>query len=123
MLKQSAAILLLGAGFAGAAISADLAYPVSDETGTAYRAAEYALRAGKLVRVDHADGAPAVAPATPASEWLLVAGDTGWELKPHAYDISQGRLVHADEFAHDTPRPSLAGETTSAPQDSPYAGG
>lgn len=125
MSKRSSALLaLLAASFIGSGAAAEFAYPVANETGSAYRGAEYILQGGKLVRVDEAAAAAPVYGAFPAdSDWEYVGGDSGWKLKQHEYGFSKGGVIHADAFRHETPRPKIAGDSPDPFSAALYAGG
>ena len=98
-LKSTFAALL--ASIAGVVGAADVFHPSNDETGTANHVVRGKLTlaereaADRLVR-SHAD-----------NQWVFSAEEAGWSLRPHGYAIEQGRLVHADPFSHDTPKPRL----------------
>lgn len=52
-----------------------------------------------------------------ADGWQDVGGERGWALIPHRTDLVDGRLMHADKFDHNAPKPSLsksAEETSQA---------
>ena len=120
--KSSALLALLAASFIGSASAAEFAYPVANETGSAYRGAEYIFQGGKLVRVDEAAAVAPVDGAVPDTAWEYVGGDSGWQLKQHAYDFVKGGLVHADAFRHDTARPKIAGDSPDPFSASLYTG-
>lgn len=101
--KSSATLLVLALGFGASAFASDFAYPVANETGTAYRNPEYALRNGALVRVDDlsAPSASAQANNTPAPGAFTYRGDgIGWEVTSHDFVLSGSRLAHSDKCDH-----------------------
>lgn len=101
-IKSSAALITLALGFAVNAFASDLAYPVANESGTAYRTAEYAVRDGGLVRVDDLNTAAPAASTQRAPEGKFTyRGDgTGWEVAPHKLVFTGGHLMHSNECDH-----------------------
>ncbi|OZA87183.1 MAG: hypothetical protein B7X65_13415 [Polaromonas sp. 39-63-25] len=45
---------------------------------------------------------------TTAEGGTLVGGEAGYMPPQHSYAFQDGRLVHTDSIAHNTPKPSLA---------------
>ena len=64
-------------------------HPTQDETGAIYH-----IVPSKTSK----ESATRQAPKDPA--WELRGGESGWELKQHAYAVKGGRVVHADSFDH-----------------------
>ena len=125
MLKTSAAaFLILGSALGATALAADFAQSAPNETGTIYRNPEYIVVEGRLARIDDLNASDAAASgAASNSDWSFVGGETGWQLKRHAYAWSGGRFVHADSFRHDTPRPKLAEDVWANPDERYRSGG
>lgn len=125
MLKRSAAaFLIFGSAFGATAFASDFARSAPNETGTIYRNPEYIVVEGRLARVDDLNASDAAARgAASNSNWSYVDGETGWQLKQHAYAWSGGRFVDADSLRHDAPRPKLAVDTWANPDDRYRSGG
>ena len=115
MLKKSlvTAVGLVTLMSAGLSIAADSAHAANNESGSVYHGAEYGKVNGKLARVDawNTQGSTGNAP-TADDGWEYSAGDAGWQLRQHRYDLVGGRLVHTDSIPHDTPRPKFATDET-----------
>lgn len=108
--------LLLAASSANLALAAhagDTFHPADNEAGSINHVVP-----GKLTRAERLalDRAPAV-----SSEWVFRGGDTGYELRQHAYALSKGRIVHADDIPHDTKRPRFDASEAAA-LDRTYGG-
>jgi hypothetical protein len=101
--KSSATLLVLALGFGASALASEFAYPVANETGTAYRNPEYALRDGALVRVDDLSAPPASSQAgdAPIARAFTYRGDgIGWEVTSHDFALSGSHLAHSDKCDH-----------------------
>jgi hypothetical protein len=101
--KSSATLLVLALGFGASAFASGFAYPVANETGTAYRNPEYALRNGALVRVDDLSAPSAATQAgdAPMPGAFTYRGDgIGWEVIPHDFALSGSHLAHSDKCDH-----------------------
>lgn len=46
-------------------------------------------------------------PVSADGQYRYVGGDVGWAPVPHGIALQGGTSVHADNFPHNTPRPSL----------------
>ena len=100
-IKSSAALITLALGFTVSAFASDLAYPLANESGTAYRTAEYVVRGGSLVRVDELNAAGSASTQADDQGAFVYRGDgTGWEVAEHKLVFTGGRLVHSNECDH-----------------------
>lgn len=116
-------LALLAASALVPALADDFGHPANNEAGSSYHGPEYRLVEGRLVRADAASTKSAAAERADPN-WTFVGGDTGWVLAPHAYALESGRIVHADRFSHDTPRPRVANTGANDPySDKLYTGG
>lgn len=93
-------LLPIGFGFASLAALADSALPVqhSDEHSAIYVASVTSVKATGSER-------SGVQPLNVDPDWI--ANGDSWEPRQHAYTFSRGRLTHADNIEHNTPRPGL----------------
>ena len=93
-------LLPIGFGLAALATQADSPLPVqhSDEHSAIYVASVASAKAtgSESSGVQAWNGDP---------DWI--ANGEGWEPRQHAYAFSRGRLTHADNIEHNTPRPGL----------------
>lgn len=48
------------------------------------------------------------------AQWQWTNEATGHELRQHAYAFRNGRLVHADDISHNSPRPRLSADDVKA---------
>ena len=64
----------------------------NDEAGTVYH-----------VLPSRAD-TPRSRPTPDDPNWEDKGGDSGWELRQHAYEFRGGKVIHADGFDHESPR-------------------
>jgi hypothetical protein len=108
------ALALLAASAVVPALADGFGHPANNEAGSFYHGPEYRLVEGRLVRTDEGS-TKAVAPERPDRHWTFDGSEAGWALTPHAYRFDGGRMVHADPFRHDTPRPSVANFGASDP--------
>lgn len=70
---------------------------------------------GKITRADRAAlVAKSQSDADPL--WVFAGEESGWQLKQHAYAILNGRVVHADQFPHDTKAPAFSAAEAAATQ-------
>lgn len=97
-------LLPIGFGLASLATQADSPLPVqhSDEGSSTYVASAASMKATGSER----SGVQALN-VDPA--WIA-SGDS-WEPRQHAYTFSGGRLTHADNIEHNTPRPPVPAST------------
>ena len=98
-------------------VSADGWRYVGGETGWELVPHAYEFRNGKLVHIDkieYSTPKPTVASVEQARNsvtsdgWRHVGDETEWSPVPYAYEFRGGKLVHADSFDHNTPKPILA---------------
>lgn len=102
-MKSRLTILAIGATalMALAANATSTFHQTNDETGSLIHAVPGVLSKGERAALDRID-AQRIDPL-----WIQNGGEAGWELRPHTYDFRNGKLVHTDKLAHDTPRPSI----------------
>lgn len=88
---------------AGGAAADQTFHPSKDETGTVMH-----VIPGLKSRAQLDAERTAIAKNEVSKDgWRYVGGDTGWELVQHAYAFRGGKLVHADNIDHNTPKPTL----------------
>lgn len=79
-------------------------HPSNDEPGT-----ENHVSPGTLSKAEAAERERSEA-ARRDPNWVYAGEEAGWELRPHAFELRGGRILHADDFAHDTPQPAIPSE-------------
>ena len=106
----TAMVLCLGVGFAQAASTF---HPADNEAGAVNHVVPGTLSAAQV------EASRRFAERQLDSNWSYTGGDSGWTLEQHAYELREGRLVHTDDFPHDSPRPEVpkARGGVSAPDD------
>lgn len=118
MLKESLRVAIASGILAasGTVAAEGIAHPANDESGTVYHTAEYKRADGKMLRVDSLNRTPRDTTFPGLGDtWEDLGGDSGWQLRPHRFDLVNGRLVHADSFPHDTARPKFTPERVQIP--------
>lgn len=79
-------------------------HPSNDEAGT-----ENHVSPGTLSKTQRAESEGAEA-ARLDPNWAYAGEASGWELRPHSYELRGGRVVHTDDFPHDTAKPAMGPE-------------
>ena len=105
-MKLRHTILTVGATtfMALAANASSTFHPANNESGSVTHSVPGTLSMAERTALDRIE-AQRIDP-----HWIWIGGEAGWELRPHTYDIRNGKLVHSDKLAHDTPRPSIDGQ-------------
>lgn len=104
-MKSHYTFLAIGTtAFALAAGASSTFHPANNETGSITHAVPGKLTNTEQAALDRLE-AQRIDPL-----WIQTPGEGGWQLRQHSYDFRNGRLVHTDTFAHDTPRPSIASQ-------------
>lgn len=111
--RSAIAAIVLSLGAAVAAEAASTFHPADNEASSVNHVVQGTLSRAQV------EAAQRLADEHLDTQWSYTGGDAGWTLKQHAYELRAGRVVHADEFPHDSPRPEVpkSGAGRSAPDD------
>ena len=117
MNTRKAALALVAAMLSTTAAVANASstfHPSNDEAGT-----ENHVSPGTRSKAQRAESEGAE--ARPDPNWTFAGEAAGWVLREHSYDLRGGRIIHTDDFPHDTTKPPL-GPGNGLPQYTPEAG-
>lgn len=111
-MKATILVLAIAAVFASVSAGASQTFHrSSDDSGVVVHAVPGQLTRAEraaLDRVEEAAGDPG---------WIYRGGEAGWEPRSHAYEWKAGRIIHADPYRHDTPRPKVGARDSEAERD------
>ena len=111
--RNALAAIILSFGAATATDAASTFHPADNEAGSVNHVVQGTHSRAQV------EASERLANEQLDKHWSYTGGDAGWTLKQHAYELREGRVVHTDEFPHDTPRPEVpkGGAGLSAPDD------